>query len=370
MSYEFRKPMITAPTEQGQLLQIKSYLIQLAEQLNFALRTLEGSAGSGSGSDGAYSLKLTPGFFSEIKSLIIKSNDIVDAYYAKMEPKFGDKIEEHNTAGDSHTDIRGLITSLSEATKTLQAAVKDKASASDLTAHVGNKSNPHEVDCEQIGALPNTVKSMKNPYSLKVTGAASATYDGSQEVNLNIPTIAGPAGEIGYYIKATVDRQNFTEANWATYGEVGHQEYWSDTSSSGMRYGDLFIVAGTATDSGKGHMAIYRFDDHAANGTLSGVCIGHNIIAARGATGPTGATGSNGSNGVSCTHSWSGTTLTVTSASGTSSANLKGDTGATGATGPAGKTPVKGTDYYTAADKTEMVNMVLAALPTWTGGSY
>ena len=35
-----------------------------------------------------------------------------------------------------------------------------------------------------------------------------------------------------------------------------------------------------------------------------------------------------------------------------------------------GDTPVKGTDYWTAADKTEIVNDTLAALPTWTGGSY
>ena len=48
----------------------------------------------------------------------------------------------------------------------------------------------------------------------------------------------------------------------------------------------------------------------------------------------------------------------------------KGDTGATGATGPAGYTPVKGVDYWTAADKSAMVSDVLAALPTWNGGSY
>lgn len=47
-----------------------------------------------------------------------------------------------------------------------------------------------------------------------------------------------------------------------------------------------------------------------------------------------------------------------------------GKTGATGGKGADGKTPVKGTDYYTEVDKTEMVNAVLAALPTWTGGSY
>ena len=35
-----------------------------------------------------------------------------------------------------------------------------------------------------------------------------------------------------------------------------------------------------------------------------------------------------------------------------------------------GLKPVKGTDYWTAADKTEIVNDTLAALPTWIGGGY
>ena len=42
----------------------------------------------------------------------------------------------------------------------------------------------------------------------------------------------------------------------------------------------------------------------------------------------------------------------------------KGDPGA------AGKTPVKGTDYWTAADKAEMVADVLAALPDGTEVAY
>lgn len=46
---------------------------------------------------------------------------------------------------------------------------------------------------------------------------------------------------------------------------------------------------------------------------------------------------------------------------------LKGDKGADGKDG---KTPVKGTDYWTTADKEEIVADTLAALPTWTGGSY
>ena len=48
----------------------------------------------------------------------------------------------------------------------------------------------------------------------------------------------------------------------------------------------------------------------------------------------------------------------------------KGDTGAAGKDGANGKTPVRGTDYWTDTDKTDMLNDVLAALPTWTGGNY
>ena len=41
-----------------------------------------------------------------------------------------------------------------------------------------------------------------------------------------------------------------------------------------------------------------------------------------------------------------------------------------GLKGDKGDAPVKGTDYWTAADKAEIVNDTLAALPTWTGGNY
>jgi len=54
-----------------------------------------------------------------------------------------------------------------------------------------------------------------------------------------------------------------------------------------------------------------------------------------------------GADGISCTHSWNGTVLTVSSASGTSSADLqgpKGDKGDTGSRGPQGDTGAAGAD--------------------------
>lgn len=47
-----------------------------------------------------------------------------------------------------------------------------------------------------------------------------------------------------------------------------------------------------------------------------------------------------------------------------------GAPGADGKPGADGYTPQKGKDYYTETDKQEMVNLVLAAMPTWEGGSY
>lgn len=95
-----------------------------------------------------------------------------------------------------------------------------------------------------------------------------------------------------------------------------------------------------------------------------------------GAPGTPGADGKDGQNGAD------GTSVTVTSVTestedGGSNVVTFSDgktltvlNGKTGENGADGKTPVKGTDYYTEADKTEMVNSVLAALPTWNGGSY
>ena len=58
----------------------------------------------------------------------------------------------------------------------------------------------------------------------------------------------------------------------------------------------------------------------------------------QGPSGAAGTPGSNGKDGVSVTHAWKGTTLEVTSASGTTSADLVGPQGPEGPKGPAGPT--------------------------------
>ena len=91
---------------------------------------------------------------------------------------------------------------------------------------------------------------------------------------------------------------------------------------------------------------------------------------ADGATGAAGITPHIGDNG----NWYLGTTDTGKPSRGET--GLQGPVGPVGPQGPQGekgadgKTPVKGTDYWATSDKSEIVDDVLAAMPTWTGGSY
>lgn len=57
-----------------------------------------------------------------------------------------------------------------------------------------------------------------------------------------------------------------------------------------------------------------------------------------------------------------GATITITDKNGTTTATILN--GAKGDPGTNGTTPVKGVDYYTDSDKQEMVQLVLAAIPS------
>lgn len=77
--------------------------------------------------------------------------------------------------------------------------------------------------------------------------------------------------------------------------------------------------------------------------------------------------GLKGADGITPTIGTNGNWYLDTTDTGKPSRGEKGDKGDPGSDG---YTPVKGTDYWTAADKAEIVADTLAALPTWTGGSY
>ena len=137
--------------------------------------------------------------------------------------------------------------------------------------------------------------------------------------------VQGATGGAGFI--ASVDRRNFTKANWETCGAVGHQENWTNTTiPAGMIAGDLFVITGCATDTGDGYQLVYKYDPAFQPGstTLRGTCISSHIIARKGATGTIGGVTVSGSGNAVTGASLSGGTLTLTK--GTSFLPLTGGT--------------------------------------------
>ena len=128
MSIDFRFPNITAKDEVGQLIQMRSYLHQLVEQLNYAMKTVEsGSSGAASNVNqhGAAASKddANPqATFNSIKSLIIKSADIVNAYYETINAR-----------------LKGLYVAESDfGTYTEATDAKIEANSKDIAQHYEN----------------------------------------------------------------------------------------------------------------------------------------------------------------------------------------------------------------------------------------
>lgn len=87
-----RLPNITAATEKEQLIQVKSYLHQLVQELNWALTTVESgnsnTAVQKTATGGAVTKEELASSFNEVKALILKSSNAVSAYSEAAEERY------------------------------------------------------------------------------------------------------------------------------------------------------------------------------------------------------------------------------------------------------------------------------------------
>jgi uncharacterized phage infection (PIP) family protein YhgE len=131
MAYDLRYPMITGASEKEQLIQMKSYLHQLVEQLNYSLNNIDKvqvqyvRTPSSSESSKKEEDKGTQATFDALKPLIIKSAEIVNSYYETINERlegiyvaqsdFGTFVEQ--TSQDitkNSTDITQVFTNVQE----------------------------------------------------------------------------------------------------------------------------------------------------------------------------------------------------------------------------------------------------------------
>ena len=281
-------------------------------------------------------------------------------------------------------------------------------------------SQAHFTSIEKITDIPYTIE-VKNrkaaipdellqvPGTLIVYAWVSDTNGGYTKAQVNLPVFARPkpsdyvytptehAGfdrlrtEIGDLADLTTEaKENLVAAinEAARSGGAGSMAlrvadgYIQYSTDGGSTWTNLIAVADLKGADGKpgaaGADGVTPHIGDNGNWYVGGTDTGKPSRGATGAPGKDGADGKPGAAGapgkdghspvVTATKSGKTTTISVDGAAIATVEN--GAKGAPGAPGAAGHTPVKGTDYWTAADKQEIVNNVLAALPDGTEVSY
>ena len=126
MRVELRYPNITAPTEREQIVQLKSYLYQLVGDLQHTLNNLDSVSIYAENQNNTAQAPVVDldaaTTFSSIKSLIIKSADIVQAYYDVIRSKLQG---EYAAQSDFGTFVEQTEQTLTQSSKSIEQAFTD-----------------------------------------------------------------------------------------------------------------------------------------------------------------------------------------------------------------------------------------------------
>lgn len=109
MVYDIRKPKITGRTDHEQLAEIKNYLFMLVDDLRYALSRM-GDATAAEDKPSTPVAMTGQQTFNAVKGFIMKSTEIVTAYYEAM----GEKLAADYAAKKEFDDLAALISPMTD----------------------------------------------------------------------------------------------------------------------------------------------------------------------------------------------------------------------------------------------------------------
>ena len=227
MAITIATPRITAASDRERLAQIQSYLYQMAGQLQWAFSTLETgtsgvvtaslprSAGAGTGA-----VENPQATFAALKELIIKSADIVEAYYdtisARLEGMYVAQSDFGTFAEQTRLELEGNSSSINQLYTNEQTILTDlntlAGNADALSGQVAALTEQSKAQGDELAQL-HQQSLLTNAY-IK-TGLLYYQEDGSPVYGLEIGQTNSVDGQNVFdkFARFASDRLSFFDSN-------------------------------------------------------------------------------------------------------------------------------------------------------------
>ena len=237
MGIDLRLPNITASTTEGQIAQVRSYLTQLTEQLNFAFNsisngeTMSSYKASQVEASGASKEEQAKNTFSELKSLIIKSADIVEAYYKAFDLKMASE-GKYMAVSDFGTYY--------------------EESSGELVGRVDGIEQQHKILQEIVNPLNERVAAIENTGLIK--SGVIDTFGEGDEAGQSV---------IGIVIKQKIVNKNTGDVIYnklAKLSSEGLELFTNDSDTATAIFKDSTMYIASAEISGSLKLGGYRLD--------------------------------------------------------------------------------------------------------------
>jgi archaellum component FlaC len=210
MSIELRLPKITATSEREQLLQLKSYLYQLTEQLQIALNITAASDGSAA-QQVVIQATNTPTVapppvdaavtFAALKPLIIKSADIVEAYYEeinkKLEGLYVAQSDFGTFAEKTELNIEANSKYIDQQYENIQVIITDEIDGVNNTFNKAFEDTDSRIT-EEVKGLTDAIDGQMDVVNEKI-GEVDGQIDG---INASVGKVEKVAGDLGASVSA------------------------------------------------------------------------------------------------------------------------------------------------------------------------
>lgn len=242
MAYDLRYPMITGASEKEQLTQLKSYLHQLVEQLNYSLNNIDKvqiqyiQTPTKSESSKKADEKGTQATFDALKPLIIKSAEIVEAYYEEINEKLEGIYVAQSDFGtfkeQTLQEIQKNSTGITQVFTNVQTITTDISTLGSNVQGIDSKVKTIDSSVQQIDTKLSTIDSFTTTIGTKVTTIDSkvSTIDTELKnvgesvgtLDTTLKAVEGNVGAIDSNLKAVEGNVNSLDTNLKTVeGNVG-----------------------------------------------------------------------------------------------------------------------------------------------------